>query len=672
MTTIILTSGTSWTVPSDWNSASNLIETWGGAAGGSSDNFTSTISSGGGGGAYISIQNLSLSVASIIAYVIGIGGAGETGSVAAKPGGDTWFNGSTLALSSVGAKGGSIATGSTTGGVGGLATACIPASGFFARFNGGTGGKGNASGSGAGGGGSAGPDGAGLVGVAAASGTGNGGAGGAGDNGLGGAGGATGTAAGAGNAGAANNAGGGGGGGAKGQSAAATGGAGGLPGGAGGGGSTDGSASLGGLGAGGQIRITYTPASSGVALAGQTAMMVMASAVFASSAFISGMTAMQIKAGISGAFKLAMPGGSTSLQVKGKAQALYKAVLSGMSSAFQVKASLGIPAMHFLLSGKTAFQIKSRLVFQGVTSLSGKSSTQVKARAGAIYSIALAGKTATQLKAQTQAILKTMLAGRTALQVKGALLFNGLVSLSGQSQFQVKGKAGNIKFLAFLTGATSAMVKAGLTFAGKTLLSGKTATQVSGQAGGTFRLFISGKTATQLKASLSKAKFVAFLHGLSAFQVKGHAKLKRASSVIPSRLLLCAYEPYGLALSNAVSYALTMSAEPATYLQLTEAYKMQCCNDREPILIGNELTLMGTFTNKMTGQPADPGTIVLTIQDPTGDVETFTPTKQGTGVYTYDYIFDVAGVYTYQFSGTGGVTAVGEKNVTVLASAISS
>lgn len=259
MTSVTLLNGvTSWTVPSDW-SATNTIETWGGGAGGSSDNFTSTVSSGGGGGAYISISNIAtLTIGNMINVTIGTGGAGETASAAAKVGGDTWFNGTTLAGSSVGAKGGSIATGSAAGGAGGLGTSCIPASGFLARATGGTGGKGQASGSGGGGGGGAGSSGAGGSGGVGLTGTGNGGAGGAGDAGSGGAGGAGGTV-GVGGAGTANALGGGGGGGAKGTAGASTGGAGGLPGGAGGGGSTDGSASIGGAGANSQIIITYTP-----------------------------------------------------------------------------------------------------------------------------------------------------------------------------------------------------------------------------------------------------------------------------------------------------------------------------------------------------------------------------------------------------------------------------
>ena len=257
MTVIVLTSGTSGTVPGDWSST-NTIEVWGGGAGGSSDNFTSTVSSGGGGGAYNIATNVT-GLSGSIQIQIGAAGAGETGSAAATPGGSTWFNGTALATATVGAVGGSIATGSAAGGAGGLASACHPTT--FA-ISGGTGGKGQAAGSGAGGGGAGGAAGIGGAGAVATTGTGNGGAGGQGANGTGGAGGLGGTS-GVGGAGGANQLGGGGGGGAKGTSGASTGGAGGLPGGGGGGGSTDGSASLGGAGAGGQIVITYTPSGGG-------------------------------------------------------------------------------------------------------------------------------------------------------------------------------------------------------------------------------------------------------------------------------------------------------------------------------------------------------------------------------------------------------------------------
>lgn len=176
--TVILTSGTSWTVPTDWNSTNNTIEVIGG------------------GGGYSKITNLSLTVGASITYQIGSGGAASTA------GGNTWFNGASFGVSSVGAVGG----------------------------------------------GAAGPNGAGL--------TGNITNGGAGDNGIGGAGGTAGVAGSAGNQWGTNIGPGGGGG----RGTTSTGAAGGLYGGGGGGaGGNNGAGSqVGGAGASGIIVISYT------------------------------------------------------------------------------------------------------------------------------------------------------------------------------------------------------------------------------------------------------------------------------------------------------------------------------------------------------------------------------------------------------------------------------
>ena len=93
-TVIFLKSGTSWTVPNDWNSLNNTIECIGGGGAGSGSG------GGGGGGAYSKKNNLTLSPGASITYAVGSGGA-STGA-----GGDTWFNGASLAASSVGANGG--------------------------------------------------------------------------------------------------------------------------------------------------------------------------------------------------------------------------------------------------------------------------------------------------------------------------------------------------------------------------------------------------------------------------------------------------------------------------------------------------------------------------------------------------------------------------------------
>lgn len=119
-TTIYLTSGTSWVVPSDWNSSNNTIEVIGGGGGGGNVNNNS--GSGGGGGAYSKAVNVSLTGGNTVTYAIGSGGGTNTA------GGDTYICSSTSNCASIagsavvaGAKGGSAGAGATgsAGGAGG-------------------------------------------------------------------------------------------------------------------------------------------------------------------------------------------------------------------------------------------------------------------------------------------------------------------------------------------------------------------------------------------------------------------------------------------------------------------------------------------------------------------------------------------------------------------------
>lgn len=101
MTRIFLTTGDSWQVPADWNSADNSIECIGGGGAGSSG-VGGHGGCGGGGGAYSKIVNLALTPDSFVDYAIG---------------GATWLKD----ISTVLAKGGS--NGLTySGGAGGAAT----------------------------------------------------------------------------------------------------------------------------------------------------------------------------------------------------------------------------------------------------------------------------------------------------------------------------------------------------------------------------------------------------------------------------------------------------------------------------------------------------------------------------------------------------------------------
>jgi hypothetical protein len=135
---VILTSGTSWTIPVDW-SASNTIHVIGGGGGGFNGG-DSTAGGGGGGGAYASTSNITgLFYGTTSLYRIGAGKS-SGGGVA----GDTYFNRTsggattcTAGVMSVCAKGGSTATG-TNGASGGSKASNVPANG---GASGGTGGS---------------------------------------------------------------------------------------------------------------------------------------------------------------------------------------------------------------------------------------------------------------------------------------------------------------------------------------------------------------------------------------------------------------------------------------------------------------------------------------------------------------------------------------------------
>ena len=179
---IYLTSGTTWTVPSDWNSSNNTIEVIGSGGGGAGGQNVGNGGAGGGGGAYSAITNLPLVAAATVNIHLGSGGAAGTGSGAGSAGGDTWFNGTTLANSSVGAKGGSGGTNASgaPAAAGGAAASGVGTT----KFSGGSSGALGGNNAGSGGGGAAGPSGAGHQGggspTSSGSNRGGGGGGGAG------------------------------------------------------------------------------------------------------------------------------------------------------------------------------------------------------------------------------------------------------------------------------------------------------------------------------------------------------------------------------------------------------------------------------------------------------------------------------------------------------------
>lgn len=144
---VILTSGTSWAVPGDFNKFNNTVEAIGGGGGGAGADVSPNVSGGaGGGGAYSKINNFDPGGSGTINYVIGTGGSGATGTpFTGTNGGDTTFN-----VSSVVAKGGLAGGNGSTGGQASAGTGST-------KFSGGNGGVGKtALTGGAGGGGAAG------------------------------------------------------------------------------------------------------------------------------------------------------------------------------------------------------------------------------------------------------------------------------------------------------------------------------------------------------------------------------------------------------------------------------------------------------------------------------------------------------------------------------------
>jgi hypothetical protein len=158
-----ITSGTSFTVPADWNNSNNAIHIYG-AGGGSSGSYVPNSSgnrlgsAGGGGGGYTQVLNLTSTPGSSLSYSIGSGGAAGSANNLSSSGG---AGGNTTFASIYTANGGggsSITASTTTAGTGGTG----------ATANGGIGGLGGGAASatnnssGGGGGGSGGPNGAGA------------------------------------------------------------------------------------------------------------------------------------------------------------------------------------------------------------------------------------------------------------------------------------------------------------------------------------------------------------------------------------------------------------------------------------------------------------------------------------------------------------------------------
>lgn len=192
-----------WTVPGDWNEASNSIEVIGAGGGGGDATNANVGGAGGGGGGYSRIDNLTFAASSTsIPFSVGASGSGGASSTRGANGGHTWFGklnynggadgcfaaGSTICVSAEGGEGGGStnATASASGGGRDFGAGVAASSSGTTKYAGGNGG-GNVGGTSpdgsSGGGGAAGFRGSGqksntIIGTTNIGGSGGGGAGG--------------------------------------------------------------------------------------------------------------------------------------------------------------------------------------------------------------------------------------------------------------------------------------------------------------------------------------------------------------------------------------------------------------------------------------------------------------------------------------------------------------
>jgi hypothetical protein len=135
-TAYLLTSGTTFTVPSDWNSSNNNIYMIGAAGGGGSAAVSGNnraAGGGGGGGAFTQLTNFTATPSSSVTYAIGTSAANTNG------GNTTWDSGTYIANG--GLRGTAATTPTSAGGAGGAAQTV---SGIItAAFAGGNGGAGS-------------------------------------------------------------------------------------------------------------------------------------------------------------------------------------------------------------------------------------------------------------------------------------------------------------------------------------------------------------------------------------------------------------------------------------------------------------------------------------------------------------------------------------------------
>jgi hypothetical protein len=138
-TVYMVRSGTTWVVPSGWNSSNNKIHLFGAGGGGGAAKVSGSLRAGGGGGGgggYTVLANFVSSSGASITYNIGDAGANVLNADGANGGNTTWSSGTYTA----GGGGGGTATLGT-----GTASSAGGFAGVGSTYNGGNGGAGSAS-----------------------------------------------------------------------------------------------------------------------------------------------------------------------------------------------------------------------------------------------------------------------------------------------------------------------------------------------------------------------------------------------------------------------------------------------------------------------------------------------------------------------------------------------
>lgn len=371
-------------------------------------------------------------------------------------------------------------------------------------------------------------------------------------------------------------------------------------------------------------------------------------------------------------------------QAKARATGLFSLPLAGRAAA-QAKAK-ATPNTFLALAGRVFAATMGRITFSGRVSLAGRATSQVKAQGTSRFNQVLTGMIRAAASARSTIRGNAAIAGMSKFMVTARMPFAGRAAMRGNVMTLTKAKAGGT-FSVKLSGIIAAKTSARGLFKMTTALKGATRFMVTGLARGMFAQPMEGRinvmTAARAHQSLG-VKLVGIIK--TAFTGRGFTRLIIDSRAARARLSAC--ETYAVALTEGLLYCVQLTeasillalsvgqsylcelSEPEIIgIALSEILPMQC-DPNKPILIGTELPLRATFTDLITGQLVDPSTIVLKVKDPTGTVTDYTPTRQSLGVWSYNYLFSVAGVYFYRFEASGNFVAVGEKSLMVAASQV--